>query len=65
MINVSTGIIEGDRVIVTQGPLKDNEYRIKKIDRHKRKALLEIDLFHRTIEMPVGLEIVRKIPKQE
>ncbi len=62
VVNVSTGIMEGDRVTVTQGPLKNNEYRIKKIDRHKRKAILEIDLFHRVIEMPVGLEIVKKIP---
>ena len=60
VIDLSSGVMEGDKVVVTKGPLKNNEYRIRKIDRHKRKAILEVKLFHRTIDMPVGLEIIKK-----
>ncbi len=57
---MSEGIIENDRVVVTSGPLKGNEGLIRKIDRHKRKAWLEIEMFGRTVEMQVGLEVVGK-----
>lgn len=59
-VEMSEGIIENDRVIVTSGPLRGNEALIKKIDRHKRKAWLEIEMFGRTVEMQVGLEVVGK-----
>ncbi len=59
-VEMSEGIIENDRVVVTSGPLKGNEGLIRKIDRHKRKAWLEIEMFGRTVEMQVGLEIVEK-----
>ena len=59
-MEMSEGIIENDRVIITKGPLKGNEGLIRKIDRHKRKAWLEIQMFRRTMEMQVGVEIVRK-----
>lgn len=60
VVEMSEGIIENDRVIITKGPLKGNEGLIKKIDRHKRKAWLEIQMFGRTMEMQVGVDIVRK-----
>lgn len=60
VVEMSEGIIENDRVIITKGPLKGNEGLIRKIDRHKRKAWLEIQMFRRTMEMQVGVEIVRK-----
>lgn len=59
-VEMSEGIIENDRVVVLSGPLKGNEGLIRKIDRHKRKALLEIEMFGRTVEMQVGLEVVGK-----
>ena len=59
-VEMSEGIIENDRVVVTSGPLKGNEGLIKKIDRHKRKAWLEIEMFGRMVEMQVGLEVVGK-----
>lgn len=59
-VEMSQGIIENDRVVVTSGPLKGNEGLIKKIDRHKRKAWLEIEMFGRTVEMQVGMEVVGK-----
>ena len=59
-VEMSEGIIENDRVVVLSGPLKGNEGLIKKIDRHKRKAWLEIEMFGRMVEMQVGLEVVGK-----
>ena len=47
-------------MVVLSGPLKGNEGLIRKIDRHKRKAWLEIEMFGRTVEMQVGLEVVGK-----
>lgn len=60
VVEMSEGIIESDRVVITKGPLKGNKGLIKKINRHKRKAWLEIQMFGRTMEMQVGVEIVRK-----
>lgn len=58
---MSKGIIEGERTIVLGGPLKGKEGYIKKIDRHKRKAWLEVELFGRIQNIQLGLEIVSKI----
>ena len=60
LVSMSEGIIVNDKVVVTTGPLKGNEGLIRKIDRHKRRAYLEIEMFGRKIETQVGLEIVAK-----
>ena len=60
VVEMSEGVIEGDKTIVTKGPLMGREGYIRKIDRHKRKAWLEIKMFGRIQEIQVGLEIVRK-----
>lgn len=60
IVEMSRGIMENDRVIVTEGPLKGNEGLIWKIDRHKRRAYLAVRMFGRTMETQVGLEIVAK-----
>ncbi len=60
-LEVSTGMIENGMVMITDGPLTGMEGCIKKIDRHKRKAWLEIDMFGRTTTMEAGLEIVKRI----
>ncbi len=60
-LEISMGFMENDIVVITEGPLAGMESYIRKIDRHKRKAWLEIEMFGRTIEMEAGLEIVRKV----
>ena len=60
VIDMSTGVIEGDRVVVLTGPLMDHEGLITKIDRHKRVAYLDVQMFGRTKNIKVGLEIVHK-----
>ena len=60
LFDISEGIIEGDKIVVTSGPLKGQEGMIKKVDRHKRLAYLEFAMFDQTIKVSVGLEIVEK-----
>ena len=60
LVEMSSGIIENDRVQILAGPLMGMEGNIRRIDRHKRTAYLEIEMFGRTVEMKVGLEIIRK-----
>ena len=61
VVEMSTGIIENGRIRITDGPLKGREAMIRKIDRHKRKASLEIPMFGRILETQAGLEIIEKI----
>lgn len=64
-VAVSVGVIEGDKIIVREGPLVGMEGMIKRIDRHKRMAVLEVELFNRISEVKVGLEIVEKVEKEQ
>ena len=60
LVELSTGIIENSQIRILEGPLVGMEGTIRKIDRHKRKAWLEIEMFGRTVEMQVGLEVIAK-----
>ncbi len=61
IVEMSEGIIENSKVMVMSGPLIGKEGYIKKIDRHKRRAFLEMPMFGRVQKIQVGLEIVAKI----
>ena len=60
VVDPSYGFVEGDRVTITDGPLMGFETQIKKLDRHKRLAYVEVHLMGRTKLIKVGAEIVRK-----
>lgn len=60
VVRFSEGYIAGAKVIVVKGPLQGMEGTIRRIDRHKRKAYLEIPMFGRVLNAQVGLEIVEK-----
>ena len=60
LMKFSEGCIQGDKVIITRGPLKGLEGNISRIDRHKRLAWLNVELFGKTVELQAGLEIIRK-----
>ncbi|MDP3306603.1 MAG: antiterminator LoaP [Erysipelotrichaceae bacterium] len=60
VINQSQGFIEGDKIVITEGPLIGHESLIKKIDRHKRIAQLDIEMFGDKRTITVGLEIISK-----
>lgn len=60
VMKMSEGVIEGDEVIVLKGPLMNMSGLVKKVDRHKRLAYLEVPMFGRRLQIKAGLEIVRK-----
>lgn len=60
VVEMSVGIIEGDQIIITEGPLKGHEGSIVHINRHKRLAIIEVDFIGHKTEVKVGLEIIRK-----
>ena len=60
VVEMSVGYIEGDEVIITSGPMVDWTGKVKKIDRHKMIAVLEVEFFGRMTDVTVGLEIVEK-----
>lgn len=57
---MSVGVIEGDRLIVKEGPLMGIEGMVKRINRHKRVAVIEVEMFGQLVEMQLGLEVVEK-----
>lgn len=65
VVTMSRGIVEGTQVIVTEGPLKGQEGLIRKIDRHKRKAWIEIKMFGRMQRVEVGMEVLEKRGREE
>ena len=65
LVAMSTGIIESDQVRILTGPLQGMEGCIRKIDRHKRKARVSVEMFGRSVDMEVGLEIISKVTQEE
>lgn len=57
---VSVGYIEGDRLIISEGPMVGMEALVKKIDRHKRIAVLSITMFGNSTDVTMGLEVLHK-----
>lgn len=60
LIEMSGGIIKNGVLTVSSGPLRGKEHLIKKIDRHKRTAEIEILLEGRKQCITVGLEVYEK-----
>ena len=60
IVDLSQGYIEGDKINIISGPLVGYEGMIKKIDRHKRVAYIEVKLFDQITMVQVGLEIIGK-----
>ncbi|OUP08462.1 antiterminator LoaP [Collinsella sp. An2] len=58
VVPMSFGVKEGDRVVVTRGPLVGHEGMIRDINRRKSIANLEINLCGRRVAVRVGLGIV-------
>ena len=60
-IEMSQGFIEETAIEVTDGPLVGLEGLIKKVDRHKMEAIIEVEFMGAVREMTVGLEIVKRL----
>ena len=61
LIGISSGFIHEGKIFITSGPLKGQEDIIRKIDRHKRTAQIEISFGDQKIQVTVGLEIYEKV----
>lgn len=59
-VEISVGMIANQTIRVTEGPLRGMEGFIRRVDRHKRKAWLRLEMFGRTLDVCMGLEIVEK-----
>ena len=62
---MSRGIIVDGRLTILSGPLVGEEDRVIKVDRHKRRAWLQIKLFGKPYTVVVGLEIPQKTAQEE
>lgn len=60
-IETSYGIIEGDKIYISDGPLKGMESVVKKVNRHKREALIEMEIMGDVRLVSVALEVVDKV----
>ena len=60
VVPMSVGVKDGDRVVITQGPLVGHEAMVKEIWRRKSIAILEIDMCGRTVTTRVGLGVLSK-----
>lgn len=58
VIEPSYGIIQEDRVKITEGPLAGREKEIIRIDRHKRLAELCVNMFGEVRRLKLSCEIV-------
>ena len=59
-LNMSRGVIRKGSTQIMEGPLKGMESRIRRIDRHKRLARVEIMMRRGCHTFPAGLEITEK-----
>jgi len=59
-IESSSGIIDGDRILITNGPLKGWESIVKKVNRHKRQAWVEIEFMGDVRLVSVGVGVCRE-----
>ena len=65
VVPMSYGVKEGDRVVVTEGPLLGHEGMISDINRHKSTAYLRICLCGRQVGIRVGLGVLNAAASPE
>lgn len=65
IVDLSEGFIIGDKVCVTRGALRNYTGAITKVDRHRRIAHLQIDLFGRPTPVQVGFAAVARLTTEE
>lgn len=56
-INISTGVLDGKKVIVTHGPLVGKEDQIVKLNKYKQKAILKVEFAGEMVDMSFVLRI--------
>lgn len=61
IIQISTGYLIGDNIEIIEGPLKPFSAIIRKVDRHKRTAEIDVNMYGVYAKAKVGLEIIKKV----
>ena len=64
-IRYSVGYLVDGQLLITKGPLKAATARVRKIDRHKRLAEVEVQLFEESRRVKLGLEVKAKVSGEE
>lgn len=59
-LRASTGVIQSGKLEITQGPLKGYESRVKKINRHKALALVELAMPDKPVLVKASLLVPHK-----
>lgn len=59
-VGMSEGFVEGGRVVVTSGPLVGREALVRKVDRRRRTAEVELSICGRKVTTKLGLSLVKK-----
>ena len=59
-VRMSYGVQTENGIQVQEGPLKGRESLIRRVDRHKRRAYVKIELPGKVVNLELGLEIVEK-----
>lgn len=59
-LDMSRGVITGEKLRIVSGPFAGKEKDIIHIDRHKRTATLRVHMLGRDMDVVVGLEVISK-----
>jgi transcriptional antiterminator NusG len=59
-IEYSKGFIEGDKITVVEGPLMGQESKIRKINKQKRNATIELIFMNEIRSVTIGLDCIKK-----
>ena len=62
VIRYSEGYMLGDKLVVTEGPMKGMEGIVKWVDRHQRIAGIEVFLLGRQVVVKMGVGVLKKVP---
>lgn len=65
VVRMSAGFIIGDEIALISGPLRNTKGIIKRVDRHKRQAVIDVELFGGVNSATVGLEVIKKVSGEE
>ena len=61
IVRFSEGYMAGEKLVVTEGAMKGCEGRVKWIDRHRRYAVISVQLLGQIVDVKLGLEVLKKI----
>lgn len=61
VIRYSEGYMAGEKLVVTDGPMKGMEGLVKWTDRHQRIAGIEMDLIGQKVTVRMGVGILKRI----